>query len=694
MLAYPRAVFLLTLAGLALGMVPGRAGNLPAVLDPHRYLLRSGTEPEWVEFSNRTPQGKRLEVRFNHQTNGRPATLLIRQNDVKLEWRVNLNGRPVGKLFLSEEPLWQTLEVGAGLLRNGENVLEIAPPSGGDDILVGPISLASEPFPELMSRAAVDVAVTDASSRREIPCRVTVVDNDGFLVPLSAEPGQKIAVRPGVAYLGNGRARLSLLPGNYTIWATRGPEYGLGYQSVSLAAGTTRKARLELRREVSTPGLVACDTHVHTLTHSGHGDATIEERALTLAGEAVELPIAADHDVLADYRPAANRMDVANAFTPVIGCEVTTARGHFNVFPIVPNSPVPDRQILDWPRLMQAIRATPGVRVVILNHPRNIHSNFQPFAATNFNRVTGLNLRGPEFSFDAIEVLNSSALQSDWMINFRDWMALLNYGYRVTAVGSSDCHDVSRYIVGQGRTYLRARDHDPGNIPVDEACGSLLSGRALVSSGLFTDLTVNGRFGPGDLATARGRGLEVRVRVRAPSWIAAERVTLWANGIVAREAGLSAAARVGKGTSHGQEWELRWDLPAPRHDVYLLAIASGPPVRGPYWATAKPYQPSSPVWNGAVVGATNPVWLDADGDRKFTAARGYARELVERVGVDPARLLPALAGFDESVAAQAAGLCQERGTDVRDPRFIRALDRAAGPVQRGFAAFTTALGEK
>jgi hypothetical protein len=141
-------------------------------------------------------------------------------------------------------------------------------------------------------------------------------------------------------------------------------------------------------------------------------------------------------------------------FTPVIGCEVTTAKGHFNAFPIKLGSQVPNFQIEDWPSLMQSIRGTQGVQVVILNHPRNVHSNFQPFAATNFNAVTGENLRGPEFSFDAIEVANSSAMQSDWMVNFRDWFALLNYGYRVTGVGSSDGHDVSRYIVGQGATWL------------------------------------------------------------------------------------------------------------------------------------------------------------------------------------------------------------------------------------------------
>src|SRR5439155_9710595 len=201
---------------------------------------------------------------------------------------------------------------------------------------------------------------------------------------------------------------------------------------------------------------------------------------VTLAGEGIELPVATDHDILTDYSEPARRMNVQDYFTPVIGDEVTTQAGHFNIFPVQPGSPAPDNRLADWPKLMQNLRATPGVRLIVLNHPRNIHSNFQPFAATNFNPVTGENRRGFEFSFDALEVVNSSALQTDLMLTFHDWFALLNYGYRVTAVGSSDCHDVSRYIVGQGRSYVLCNDSNPGKIDAEDACRSFLAGRVLV----------------------------------------------------------------------------------------------------------------------------------------------------------------------------------------------------------------------
>ncbi len=99
-----------------------------------------------------------------------------------------------------------------------------------------------------------------------------------------------------------GSARIGVPAGRYTIYAGRGFEYSLDSTEVTLAAGETLRRRLSIRREVPTECYVACDTHVHTLTHSGHGDASVQERMITLAAEGIELPIATDHNVHIDHR--------------------------------------------------------------------------------------------------------------------------------------------------------------------------------------------------------------------------------------------------------------------------------------------------------------------------------------------------------------------------------------------------------
>src|SRR5207237_795835 len=140
-----------------------------------------------------------------------------------------------------------------------------------------------------------------------------------------------------------------------------------------------------------------------------------------------------------------------------VGDEVTTTRGHFNAFPFFKGESVPDSRLTYWPDLMRQIRAGSTDRVLILNHPRDLHSGFRPFGPEHFDPAVGVQRAGGPYAVDAVEVLNSGAMQSDPMRVVRDWFALWNHGQELSAVGASDSHDVSRYIVGQARTYIACR---------------------------------------------------------------------------------------------------------------------------------------------------------------------------------------------------------------------------------------------
>lgn len=586
------------------------------------HLGREG-QAEWEEFAVAPPDALRLDLPFEAIATDSESTIFIQQDDVRYDWKVEVNGKQVGRLFLMEADLVSSFAVSAGWLKEGKNVLSIVAPESVDDIRIGEVRLVYSPVEVALREATIDVQVLDAEDGSPLPARVTITDERGSLAAMAdmkKRDVQVVAVRPGVAYVGPNGASLGLRAGDYTIYAGRGFEYSVATQKVSLLPGGSVSLRLSIRREVPTPGWVSSDTHVHTFTHSGHGDATIDERMLTLAGEGVELPVATDHNFHADYAEPAQRMGVAGFLTPVAGNEVTTSTAHFNVFPVRGGSKVPDFRIPSWPGLIEHIRETTEARVVILNHPMNMHNGFQPFAPTNFNNVTGENLRGPEFTFDAIELLNSSAQQSDFMTVFNGWFALLNYGYRITGVGSSDGHDVSRYIIGQGRTYILTDDKDPAHINVNDACAKLLQGRALVSMGLLVDLTVADQFDVGDLAINLPDSFKVSARILGPSWVSATNVTLFANGLPIRHSTLA-----GNEDRPGLKATVNWNLDRPSRDVHLVAIATGPGVTAPYWAMPRPYQPSSTRWVSRVIGATNPVWVDADGDREFTAARDQAK---------------------------------------------------------------------
>ncbi len=681
-------------------LVAHLAASEAQVLEPRLKHLRLGGPREWTTFAE-TPEGERLEVKFNSPANDREWTLQLRQQDVKQTWSVLLNGDRIERLPVDENDMVVYFALSAGAIRQGENTLRVEMNGRGtpDDVRLGEVILHRQPRSELLNACTLEVAITDADTRDRLPARVTVVAETGAMQTVGAQSNDQLAVRPGLVYTSNGKAKFGLPAGKYTVYAGRGFEYTLASESIELKTGQTRDVSLTIRREVPTPGYVACDTHTHTLTHSGHGDATVQERMITLAAEGIELPIATDHNVQIDQDPFAREMGVRQYFTPVIGNEVTTKVGHFNVFPVAPGAAKPDHQLTDWSALFDSIYGTPGVKVAILNHARDLHSGVRPFGPTLFNAAAGENLDNWAMRFNAMEVVNSSATQNDIWRLFHDWMALLNRGRQVTPVGASDSHDVGRHFVGQGRTYIRCDDRDPGNLDVEQAVDNFVQGRVLVSYGLLAELTVNGKFRSGELAAMARRAstnepaapLEITIRVLAPSWIEASRIVLFANGHPIREAKISNEAKESLGP--GEKWRGQWSIPCPAHDLFLTAIAIGPGIDGPYWKTAKPYQPTSPDWTPQVIGCSGAVWIDGDGDGRKSAAYDYARRLVTNADGDFQQLLTSLADYDRATATQAAHLWQSAGEDLLSDSIQNTLRRAGEETQAGFQTYLEAWRE-
>jgi len=643
---------------VAMMLIPRMLGAADGQLELEARRLHLGKpgQWEWDIFKHRKVDAERLEYRFQAKSNATEQTLRIWQRDVKLDWQVKLNGRRLGNLVAAEEALEALFALTKGSLRDGENILTIEAPKDLDDIEVGPITIVDKPGRDFLAGASIEVAVTDANSGKVLPSRLTLTRLDGTLQPLRAEPTASVAVRTGVVYVKDGKATIYTAPGDYVLHAGRGFEWGLERAKISLSAGGAQQVAFKLQREVPTEGWVAADSHIHTFTHSRHGDATIEERMITLAGEGIELAIATDHNHHADFAPVASKMGVSGYFTSVVGNEVTTNRGHFNAFPVERGSPVVKTKEDDWAKLVPLMRSAPGVKVITLNHPRDDHQGFIPFGETQFNPKTGKHRDEAALAnIDAVEVVTSGAMQSDIHQLYRDWFALLNRGLRISAIASSDSHDVNRFIVGQGRTYVATRDEDPAHLDLDDIWRSYQQGRLLVSLGLLTHLKVNDKFIVGDLATGLGEVIKVEASVLGPAWAQADHIELYANGRLIREQDIRDDHRA------GLKAKITWMIPRPAHDVHLVVIATGPGVSEPFWGIARPYQPTSKALGARVIGSTNPIWLDVDGDGKFHSALAYAQALLKRHGNDRGALSAALKNYDEAVAVQVAELLSAAG---------------------------------
>jgi hypothetical protein len=640
------------------------------------HHLRNGETREWTKFPETSVMS--LSLHFSAQANASEQTLEVRQYNVKQRWEVFINGKAIGTLIEDEQDITTYLKVPSNTLRNGDNELIVRTDQKVvDDIMVGEITLHGQSKLDLLSSSLELTVLGDNGS--QFPARITVLNSrrslQTFLIDsLSAA----VAVRPGCLYTMN-RQRLKLPPGNYTIYAGHGFEYSVDSLQLTIGKSGLAQHTLTLTKQVETSGWVSCDPHIHSETYSGHGDASIQERAVTIAGEGIEFPVMTDHNKYVDLAPVAAALgsDLAALFTPVTGDEVTTHVGHFNVFDTSMETPLIDHRGKNWDEISSAIQQAGRDKVVILNHARDVHNGFRPFDPTRHIASAGMSVDNWKFPANAMEVINSGSQQSDVMQLFHDWMGMLNGGTMLTPIGSSDSHDVSRFIVGQGRTYIKGDDKQPGRLDKHALMSNLIAGKVSVSCGLVTRILVNDQYGPGDMG--RGSGdVKVHIEVLGPAWVSADKVSLYANGKMIREEKI--IHQKGKPLN----WTGTWVLTLPKHDVHLVAIAQGTGERMPFWPINEPYQPTSPDWHPVLVGATGAVWVDQDQNGEKNSARHYAQAIIDKAKSDIRLIVKALDGYDEAVAVQVAALLWKQGTDLKSTAISNALKHANGNCSSGF----------
>ena len=650
--------------------------------DSSSHHLRSSNELEWDEFANGIPK-KELTIFFDvsgkHQ-----HSLSITQYDVKQNWNVLLNDKKIGSLVVDGNKMRTYFDLLPEFLVIGKNKLSVQPASQvADDIVISEITIDERPRATLLSQSTVNIEVLERKTNKAIPARITIVDKKSILQETGTNNENRVAVRPGFIYTGSGRASLLIPEGEYIIYAGRGFEYSIDSTMVKIKAGEQLSRKLTLQRDVQTDGWLSSDTHIHTLTHSGHGDATAKERALTIAGEGIELPVITEHNKLVDFSEVAKEMKMNSFFTIIPGNEVTTPVGHFNVFPFSHTDTAPDHQVKNWKELSKNLSPSNN-RLIILNHAQDIHNSFRPFDPTRHISVAGFGVDKWEIPANAMEIVNSGALQHDPMTLVHDWFGLLNRGYKITPVGASDSHDVSRYLVGQARTYVKSDASDGGEIAVNEVVRDMRAGKVMVSFGLLPKVTVNKKYGPGD-EVLHSRNTIVDIEVAGPGWLVADRVILYANGIKIRE------EKIKTGDAAGSKWKGQWKVPTQKNDVFLVVVAEGAGAYLPYWPIVKPYQPVNKSWKPYTIGVSGAIWIDSDGNGKISTAYDYANTLLTQFGKDHSGLIKALSLYDEAVSVQAAASLYQAGTDLSSPTFTTLLSTASPTTRSGFRKFVTAL---
>jgi hypothetical protein len=194
--------------------LPTPAFAIATVLTPRLHHLRVSQEREWSDFPA-VAEASGLALSFQASPNAVACALRLRQQDVKQTWKVLLNGKELGRLQPDENDAVVYLTVPAGALVEGKNTLAVEQVGRvPDDVRIGEIVLDEQPVAQVLSETSVAVAVREVGSSGEprlVPCRITVVNDQGALMSCAVS-GERLAVRPGVVYTADGKARLGITP--------------------------------------------------------------------------------------------------------------------------------------------------------------------------------------------------------------------------------------------------------------------------------------------------------------------------------------------------------------------------------------------------------------------------------------------------------------------------------------------------
>jgi hypothetical protein len=379
------------------------------------------------------------------------------------------------------------------------------------------------------------VTIVDADTRKPLTARLLVRGVDGTVDPSFGPDYRASGAGPLIDSL-RGDVSTPLPSGKYRVAATKGIEWSVDAKVIEVGPGRVTDVELAPRHVVPTPGMLGCDLHVHARP-SFDSPVTPEDRVVSLVAAGIDFAVPTEHNLVGDYSSALETLELVPELKSVTGVEVTTYNkgfGHFGVFPYPVGQAVPPFKHTTMNAIFKVVRAGDPARYFQLNHPR------LPKGIGYFANI-GLDVKGPRsrihnrIDFDGIEVYNGYDDERPERVDavLRDYWALLNFGWRYTATGSSDSHRIQFHWAGYPRTMVTV---DPKGDPDSDARVSPLAvvaaikkGHATVTSGPIIELELAGVH-PGDEVQTQDDPLTGHLRVRAAPWVDVSRIEIVVGG--------------------------------------------------------------------------------------------------------------------------------------------------------------------
>jgi hypothetical protein len=314
---------------------------------------------------------------------------------------------------------------------------------------------------------------------------------------------------------------IAIEPGSYQVVTSRGMEYSISKQNVTVAASPApvQMVAAQVEHVIDSDGFISADFHVHSID-SPDSEVPRTLRVLSLIGEGMNFFTPSDHDIRVDFAPTIAAVGASSILGSVINSEITTFDyGHFNAWPMdidpaqvnggsvdhggaAPDGadfPSAGNYSLSPAEIIAAAHADPGVDTVQINH---FYSHFGldggsglgidtglvppqssvPAAAHRLdpgilNYFSNVPAAPADEKFDALELWigdNRDQIYNNFLGSINasnkrggslgDWFNMINQGILSTGVADSDSHNTLSNVIGFPRTMVASPSDDPEDL--------------------------------------------------------------------------------------------------------------------------------------------------------------------------------------------------------------------------------------
>jgi hypothetical protein len=476
-----------------------------------------------------------------------------------------------------------------------------------------PFAHSQSPAVVALGKGVFSYEVRDADTGELIPCKLTFVSNL-YYVRISRkdlQTGDKATPSFHQIYSFSGIGKVNLLPGEYDVYISRGPEWELTQiKKQKISSGKASEAKVELRKAINTEGWVSGDFHVHA-EPSPDSVISLTDRLHQLVSEGLMMVGSADHQDVTDYTAKINELGMQDTISCAPGEELSMgAWGHWGVFPLTRvegvrgHGAVPSRgKTID--EIFDFVRTNHPDAVLTVHHPR-LDNGISYFNLAGFqSKTAAANKKGFRLDFDAIELLNGYRLSQPASIQtlIKDWFGLLNHGYLVTALGNSDTHYLTGNVGGYPRNYIWVGEENVTSVTPKMIAQSVKQHHVFVTTGPFVRFSAEGA-DIGDLVVIPKGSTQLSITVEAPQWISVSKVTLFINGEVSQSWAV---------TNTGKTVRFQQSVPLTlTKDSYAVVQVEGDKTLSPVYGSATTYK----VFPFAI---TNPIFFDVNSNGVFDA---------------------------------------------------------------------------